>query len=283
MARIVDRPGLFSAVIPACLLLTCAAIAQEPPPNQTTPPPPPPVSPPKADPTLPHGRALVEGALNAAGGREALDRIESISMYGTAVVPAMRDMTFKVEFHSAANGRFVARQIIEGIGEISDGSNGEVAWRADMATMTYRLIEDDELEQAMGKANIQKILVRALERFDTFDTIEKVNREGAATHRVRLASADHEQYMYFNVDDGLLRSTDVVSEQGVVSLHFDDYESFGDVRLFRTLKVNQGGMMIVMTFDDIVLNKTPDDVFEPPAEVKRLAAEKQAAGQTPPG
>jgi len=256
--------------------------------RSTAPPAPP--SAPTADPNLPDGRSLVERAIAAAGGRAAFDRIESISIYGNAVVAPtdnmsqpLKDMSFKIEFHSAPGGRFITRRIIEGLGEISDGSNGEIAWRTDPATRTYRLIEDEELEQALGQANVQKVLLRALEHFDDFDTLEQVHREGAATHHVRMTSDEHEQHMYFGVEDGLLRSTDIITATGPLTMSVGEYKPFEGALLFTTLKISQGGMTIIMTFDAIVLNKTPDGVFEPPAEVKRLAAEKKAAETTPPG
>ena len=176
---------------------------------------------------------------------------------------------------------------------MSIGSDGTLAWSIDPMSGAYQLIEGDQLEQGMRQANLLTILLNIADRYNTFETVEQGMFDEEDTYKVRCSievakveteaeaekeeEEEDEQFLYFTVDGNIFRAVETDNPQGLAILRFQDWEAFGDVKFFKKMLIEQGGMEMEMNFKEITINDTDAATFEPPDDVKKLAEEKDAA------
>lgn len=224
----------------------------------------------------PEAAEIFEEALDAMGGREALENVKSSSYKGTMTTP-MGDV--QVESRFAAPDRFLLTQVISGMGEIGMGSNGTTAWRrSPMAG--YELLDPEEAKQIIGQTSMHAMLLRMEEEFETIETAGRETFKESDCYKVRLRNDDeeNEQYVYFDIETKLMAGVEAhhTSPQGpiTITVQFEDWKEHGDFKLFNRLITTQQGMEMKLQFDEMTFNSVDDAVFELPEEVKSLAQQR---------
>lgn len=238
---------------------------------------------PVSDADLPDGRDLVEQAINAIGGREAFDQIKSMSIKGN--MSALKLM-LAVEIHTAQNGRYIYKiSIPDGEVRIS-GSDGTVGWRLNPNTSGYELLDKSDLIENHRQANIHRILLQVEDRFSSIETISREDFGGTNAYKVRLATDDgKEQFMFFEVENPILLGVKIIDDQEQsFFMQFEDWETFGEVKLFRKMLLSRQGLVLETLFTEIIINETDPAIFLQPTEVRKLVAEQEndTNTQTPP-
>src|SRR5207248_122578 len=120
---------------------------------------------------LPKAETLLDKYVEVTGGKAAYAKIHGDISTGTMTFGAM-GLSGKMVSYSQDPGKRLVEVTIEGVGKISEGSNGEVAWSLS-AMQGPRLKEGDEKAEALlqGKQN-SDFLWR-----DVFKTVETVAAE----------------------------------------------------------------------------------------------------------
>ena len=263
------------------LWVGAAAFGQE----TATPPP----AAPKPAPTepakdLPAALSIVKSSIEAMGGQKAIDAIESTSIKGNIASPMM-PAAINMEIKSAKGGKMFMKQELPGMGEGTAGSDGTTAWKSDPMSGGYQLMSPEEAKQTVKRSNMYNILFNIENEFKTLETVDKTSFNGEECYKVRMVSEDKsvpEQMGYFSLANKLMTGLETTEEgpMGPVTttFHFKDWKELNDVKVFSALDLERMGMNMTMTFSEVEFNKVDPAVFELPAEVKKLVAEKQNAG-----
>ena len=230
---------------------------------------------------LPPAKDILAAAIDAMGGKAALDAIESTAIKGSTSMAMSGDIS--LEIYSAKPDKFLIKLAVPSMGEIRYGSDGKTGW-TDNPMGGVQLLDADQTKQPAEQANIFRVLVAVQEKARELETVDRADFADHACYTVRIINeGGQEQFAYFDVDSKLLRGTRIKQEgpQGPIETvsKFTEWKQVGDVKLFSRIDSEQMGMQAVTTFTEIELNKVDSAIFDLPPEVQELIAKKQAATQ----
>ncbi len=287
--KMMTRPMMFSASV-ALVCLGQITQAQETTDPAVKPAETPAVTPqeaPKYEPRedLPSSEEIIKKSVDAMGGLEAMEKIQSTQAKATLTTP-MGAMT--LEMYTAKTDKFLLKQGMPNIGETSVGSDGTVGWMSNPMTGMYQLLEDEQMEQMKGQTDMHMMLARVQEEYETIHTIDLVDFDGASCHKLILIDEDLEEgepqnhpFIYFNEETHLLAGMEMneqgMGQSGSTSIMFKDWKEIGDIKFFHKMIINQMGMPLEMNYTLIELNNVDESIFELPEEVKKLVAERESA------
>lgn len=228
---------------------------------------------------LPNGLDLVKQAIETIGGREAFEQITSMSIKGSM---SAQKLTLAVEIHTAQNGRFIYKISIPKGGVRTTGSDGTVGWRLNPDTSGYELLDKADLIENNRQANIHTILLQVEDRFSRIETISQEDFGGKDAYKVRLSSDDgKEEFMFFDTGNQMLLGVKIIDDQEQsFFMQFDDWETFGEVKLFRKMLLSREGLVLETQFTEITINETDPAIFQQPEQVKKLVAERENESRT---
>ncbi len=233
---------------------------------------------PAAQTPLPEAKELFAAAMDAIGGREALEKIESSMVKGNVSTPMGR---IGMESYFASPNKFLLKQNMPGMGDVSMGSDGTVAWMRN-PMMGYELIESDDAEEMMGQASMHNIVLRMEKEFKEFEVVERTSFKNEQCYKVRMKDKEgKEQFAYFLVEGKFLAGMEVTQEgpmgPATITMEFKDWREYGDIKMFNRMIMNQMGMNMTMEFEEIEFNNVDNAIFTLPSEIKKLAEQLQAA------
>jgi hypothetical protein len=235
---------------------------------------------------LPPADLLLQQAIDAMGGKEALERITSRESRGYMQTPN-GEVTLMIL--SADAGKFLIRQTFGGRNEFVFGSDGSTLWTRDPAG-NYRLLNPAQASQ-VRQFDCLSVVDDLMMRYPTRQTVARESIDEHDVYRIKLTGKDpSDQFdMLVDADSKLVRGKEynkVAGAGGIVRMRFifDDWKQFDDVKLFTKVAV-QGGEQSAgsMTFTDIRHNSVEASTFDLPAEVQKLLEKPAApAGEPPP-
>jgi hypothetical protein len=297
----------------AIAALGCGALTAA---QDTAPPPAPPASPaapaapaapaPLPDPTapapapaaprspaanLPPAQAILDRSIEAMGGREALDKIESSAVKVTLSQPGMAEQGSALfEVSRTKDGKFFMRQTApNNMGEATVASDGTLAWMIQGGAKP-QLVPDQMLkamkENAETLAGPLTMLMLKMEDYPTIDVVDQVPYLGEESFKLKMVGKDkNERLAFFSTSSGLMRGTDVVQATPfgpmTITINFDDWQEKSGVKvpMKRTLDSPQGAAELVFT--DVQFNNVDQNLFVAPPEVVEMARQRDAAQPQP--
>ena len=231
---------------------------------------------------LPPAKELLAAAIDAMGGKAALDAIESVAIKGSTKAPMVGEIP--LEIYSSKPDKFFIKVAFPNAGEIRYGSDGKVGWTDSPMMGGIQLLDADQTKQPAEEANIFRVLVSVQEKARELETVDRSDFADHPCYKVRIVNeGGQEQFAYFDVDSKMLRGTRITqdSPRGPIETisSFGEWKQIGDVKLFSRIDSEQMGMKATTNFTEIELNKVDPAIFQLPPEVLELVAKKQAASQ----
>jgi hypothetical protein len=229
---------------------------------------------------LPKGEAILDKYVEVTGGKAAYAKVKSDVSTGEMTLGAM-GLKGKLTSYGQAPDKRLVEITLEGIGKISEGSNGEVAW-SHSAMQGPRLKEGEEKTEALlqGKHGADAQW-RDLYSAQTAG-VETV--EGKECYKVTLTPKTGRPHTrWYDKQSGLLVKMAMTPKtpMGEISVEsvLSDYKKVGELLVPHKVVTKMAGQEMGMTIDKVEQNvEIPKDKFEPPAEVKALM-NKPAAKQ----
>jgi hypothetical protein len=224
--------------------------------------------------SAPSASDVIAKYVAAIGGKDAVMKITSIKQTSTMQLPAM-GLTAEVEAYQAAPNKMASKSTIPGIGEMLQGTNGEIAWDAN-PMQGPRLLTDKELAQTLEGADFYGNLLYPAERFTKMANLGLADFNGESCYKIQLVRKDsgRESIQYFSVATGLMVGAETTQESQMgsmtISSTMSDYKSFGGVKFPTKSEVNMGANKMVMTITNVVINGAPATAFDVPDAVKPL-------------
>jgi hypothetical protein len=224
--------------------------------------------------TLPSAAEVLTKYVAAIGGKDAIMKITSLKQTSTMQVPAV-GMTAEVESYQAAPNKMATRSTLPGVGEMVQGTNGEIAWDAN-PMQGPRLLGDKELTQTLEGADFYGNLLYPAERFSTLENLGIVDFNGEKAYKVKLVrkASGNESTQYFSVATGLIVGAELTQQSQMgsmqVSSTLSEYKEFGGVKFPTKTEVTMGANKLLMTVTNVVINGAPATAFDVPEAVKPL-------------
>jgi hypothetical protein len=224
--------------------------------------------------SAPSASDVIAKYVAAIGGKDAVMKITSLKQTSTMQLPAM-GITAEVEAYQAAPNKMASKSTIPGIGEMLQGTNGEIAWDAN-PMQGPRLLTDKELAQTLEGADFYGNLLYPAERFTKMENLGLADFNGESCYKIQLVRKDsgRESIQYFSVATGLMVGAETTQESQMgsmaISSTMSDYKSFGGVKFPMKSEVNMGPNKMLMTITNVVINGAPATAFDVPDAVKPL-------------
>ena len=232
------------------------------------------VPPPQTKPAevLPAAQKVIDRHIEAAGGRKAVKAHNSISITGSMTIPA-NGMTGTLQLFAARPNKTVVKTTIGGIGEISEGYNGTVAWSMNPMTGPI-LATGEELKQKAFDADFDGAL-NVASRYDAIKTLEKTTFEGRPVYKLALTrKGGGDDIEFYDVETGL-KAGAIIERQNpmgtiAITTVVSNYKKFGDLMMPTQMTQSTSGVQIVTTFETVEFDKVDPAMFELPAAIKAL-------------
>jgi hypothetical protein len=198
-------------------------------------------------------------------------------------MPAQK-ISGKMEVFAARPNKLVMRVNMPGLGDVTTGHNGEVAWMSTAITGPM-LLEGPMLTEVATQADFEHSLHDPAD-YEVMEVLGKEQFNGEECYKLKLVHRrSFESTEFFSVKTGLqlgfiatqttqfgpVKATTIVT----------DYKKFGD--LFMPSKTIQkaSGIETVMTIEQMEYDKVDPSVFATPPEVKTLLDQKRKTVKPP--
>jgi len=234
-----------------------------------------------ADDALPTAREIIDGSIKAAGGREALDKIESFRAEGSINIPQFDEI--KLILMHDNKGRFAIEQEMPGMGSMKVGSDGTYGWAQNVMTGQWDLMDDAMLAGSRQQVELFQRIAPPDEVVARMKTVAKVTRRDRPTWQVRLAEENGtEQMLFFDVETKRLSSVEFDQDTGAgmvrMTMTFSDWKPTDDLTFFRRVEMTgMMGMDVVLNFRVIKVNTLDGKEFVPPGPVAEQIRQREAA------
>jgi hypothetical protein len=222
---------------------------------------------------LPDGRALIDKFIKAIGGREAVLSHKSEHAVGTLSMNGS-GMTGTVELFGATDpNRSLQRVSMSGIGEVTNGFDGQHGWTIDPMSGP-RLQVGAELDQTKITADFYAEL-RDPKSYPSVKTIERDDFEGHPCYKVSLTNIyGVTDYDYYDVGSGLrvgaIETEETPMGKITATSVIGDYKKFGNLLQATTLTQRAMGVEQKITLQSVEYDNVDASVFDLPAPIKAL-------------
>ena len=230
----------------------------------------------KAD--LPAAKEVIARFIEVTGGSKAWLKHKSRHFRGRVNMPASGRFG-SLDAYAAMPNRVMLKTELTGVGVARQGFDGKIAWSIH-PIVGASILEGVPLEQKRLESDYRRELNKA-ELFQSIETVELTEFDGVKCYKIKLvAKAAPPLYEFYEVESGLRRGSQGVAvtaqgEMPVTSIE-TEYKKFDGV-MFATKTVQKVMMQeIVMKIESVAFDKTPDSIFELPAEIKALVEERKA-------
>jgi hypothetical protein len=226
-----------------------------------------------ADEPLPKAETLLDGYIDATGGKAAYEKRKSEVMHGTIEFAANGMKGTVTTYSDVSNNNYTVVDI-EGVGKIESGVYNGQPWELS-SLQGARLRSGAEKADAVRDSTFNgPVYWRKL--YDKAETtgVEDVN--GEAAYKVVLTPSEGKpQTVYFSKKSGFMikRVATVSNPMGEIPMEMGlaNYKNFGGIQAPTSMTQKVMGQEFVISVQDLQPNvDIPKDRFDPPAEIKKL-------------
>ncbi len=233
---------------------------------------------PKAD---PKAHALIDTLIEATGGKEAIEKIETRVVKGEMAMAAQGIAITMTVSQKAPNKVFV-KQSVAGLMEATQGFDGEKGWSKD-SILGFRLLEGAELEQLKRESNIRREL-QLKEEYPIMKMLPDAEVAGKKAHVIEAQTADGKKETWFlDAETGLLSQMQQSMSLGAqgeieVTILFGDYQEVDGIQIPMTAEIKNPAFNGKLKFTEVKHNVPLEEtLFQVPAEDAPAKPEPEAA------
>jgi len=222
---------------------------------------------------LPKAETILDKFVEATGGKAAYAEVQGDIPTGTMTFAAI-GLPGKLVSYSQAPDKRLIEITLEGIGKLSEGVNGDVAWSMN-AMQGPRLKEGEEKATTMLQARYNAD-AQWRDLYKTVETVGVEQVDGKDAYKVVLTfKSGRPLTKWYDKDTNFvvkfaMTTQSPMGEIAVESL-MSDYRKEGDLITPHKMVMKAAGQDLAMNIDKVEYNPDlPKDKFDPPAEVKAL-------------
>jgi hypothetical protein len=234
----------------------------------------------------PTPEAILNRYVQVTGGREAYDKVKSLTMMGTMEIKG-QGVRGELKMYRAEGGKYYTVIDLGGMGKQEDGSDGATAWdktvlgpRIKSGVEKFLATCADGVMSEYGKA--------ALELGECYSKAEYAGEEtidGKKLQKLVLTPKEGKpEEQYYDRETGLLARVKLVmpSPMGEVPITtiVSDYKTVSGLQVPGKLANQMGPIQMEMTFTTITVNdQLPEQLFALPPEIKALVGAQKPTGK----
>ena len=220
----------------------------------------------------PTPQQLTARYVEAIGGRTALGRLGYRHQVTEMSMPAM-GMTMTVETFQARPNLFFSKSTMPGLGEVTTGYNGRVAW-SNNPMQGPRVLADEELQTMLQQSDFDAMSDFA-RSFPTMETIGERQVDGRACWDVRMVhTSGAEVRNCFDRESGLIVASVAkqTSQMGEVEVEMlmQEYRDFDGLKVPTRIASRVMGQEMTFTVKSLSHEPIDPSVFALPAEIAAL-------------
>jgi hypothetical protein len=233
---------------------------------------------------LPKAEAILDGYIEATGGRAAYEKLRNSVTAATMEIVG-QGISFKMAGYAAAPNKKHTVIEIPGMGKMEEGTDGQVAWSLS-TVQGPRIKEGQEKAQALLGAAFNSDL-RWRELYKTAETVGVEEVNGQPCYQVLMTSNEGlQQTQCFDKKSGLLVKSRITvkAQMGDVPTESlpSDYKKVDGILLSHKGTAKVMGMDMVVTIQSVKHNVEIDEShFRLPDEIKALLVKGGAKESKP--
>ncbi len=249
----------------ALLLAACGGKSTTPAATTT---PPPPAEP--AAPAAPTAESILDGYVEATGGKAARDRVTALRMTGTVRL-AKLGIGGKMTMIAQAPGQVLVVAEIEGAGRTEQGTDGKVAWEKNAMTGA-RVLAGDELARTLRKSTFHAE-VKWRELYSKTELLGEAEYDGQPAFKLEMTTTLGDvETAYYHRETLLALGSERVEKTQMGAMPtktvYREYTDYGGLKMPRVVVESAGGIDFEVALDNVELNPTlPATTFAVPADV----------------
>lgn len=220
---------------------------------------------------LPPARQILDRHIQEIGGRQALQRIQSVK---TTATLSFSGLSGEMTAYAARPNRLLVHTSLPGVGEIRTGYDGQVAWSVD-PVQGPRLLTGRELEDMRERARFDQ-MTKDPATYTSIETVQRTTFEGRPVFEVKVVRpSGREETEYYDAETGLQigQITTQSSAMGQIQVTsvMSDYQRFGPLLMATKSVQRLGPQEISVTMTAVEYDTVADSVFALPPEIKALS------------
>lgn len=223
----------------------------------------------KAPPKVPNAAEVLDGYVEAIGGRKAIEKHTSMSMSGTLEV-ANLGLKGTIEILSKNPNKIAVTTVIDGLGTTRQAFDGQSGWTSEPL---QGLRDMDAREIALVERSVFSSDVRWREVFKTVEYLGTKNIDDRWVHMLVLSpppGAGSPTTNFYDAESGLLVRTEMILETSAATIpvvtKLTDYRKVGGVLIAMRMEQALPTATLITQFTDVRFDvKVDEAVFKKPA------------------
>lgn len=234
-----------------------------------------------AGPTLPAAEELIEAHVAAAGGREAIEKIDTLYLE-SKVDTGGQNIEVKTRMWWKG-GQFYIEEDIPGYGKGFSGFDGEVAWTEDPIN-GRRILDGIEREQLIRGGSVFE-LARWKEFYAKADTVAERDEDGRKLYDVKLESKEGDEVLVsFDAESKLLSQMSMTQQAPTGPMKFrvalSDYRDVGGCKFAYQQDLKISFATVTQRYDKVEVGAEVDETkFAYPESDTAVDAGGKGAGK----
>ena len=220
---------------------------------------------------------ILSKAVQAIGGRRALEKIDALQLHGVMRLPDERPVV-EIDLSTSEGGKVLGIMTYIGLGQTRFGSDGTTAWEQNFNAnqeKTWTLIDQDPLSQKVQQINWLEWFTMLPAKLNVIEfSGSEIFEEEDCWKLIIKEKEGKEQEAFFSKTTfrpkGRRTIESTPNGDTTVDVYFRDWQRVGELLLFHTIVYNREGSIVILKLDRITTKPIADSLFKFPEQVKLL-------------
>jgi hypothetical protein len=227
--------------------------------------------------SLPAAKELIDKYVAAVGGVDAFKKYKSVRVKAALDVPA-QGISGSLTILSRLPNETIMKIEIPGIGEMKQGTNGEVAWYSN-PMQGSRVLSGKEAESMVADGPDPMNYLRLSSNIATSETVEKATYDGKECYKVKHTyKSGRTAIDCFSTTDGLIVATVAKAPSAMGEIEqttlLSAYKDFKGMKRPTTMVIEAQGQQQVLTISDVIFDDVKDEELVLPPEIQAQLPKK---------
>ena len=227
--------------------------------------------------SLPAAKELIDKYVAAVGGVDAFKKYKSVRVKAALDVPA-QGISGSLTIVSRLPNETIMRIEIPGIGEMKQGTNGDVAWFSN-PMQGSRVLSGKEAESMVADGPDPMNYLRLSSNITSSETVEKATYDGKECFKVKHTyKTGRTTFDCFSVGDGLIVATVAKAPTPMGEIEqttlLSGYKEFNGMKRPTTMVIEAQGQQQVLTISEVTFDDVKDSEMVLPPEIQAQLPKK---------
>jgi hypothetical protein len=219
---------------------------------------------------------IISKAVQAIGGRRALENIKSFTLHGVMLTQDDRPVV-EIDLSTSVGGKVLGILTFIGVGQSRFGSDGTTAWEQNLDAKQeplWTIIEQKALSQKIQQINWLEWFTMLPAKISNIEYIGEEEFDGETCVKLLLKEEDKEEIAFFSISThrprGRRKIENTPNGEVIIDVYFRNWQRVEDLLLFHTVVFDQNGSEVSFKMDRISVESIPDSMFTLPEYISTI-------------